>query len=163
MPTILLFKTYAIYPFTLHFLFLFCWPYSQLLSALHGFCSCCSFKYPKNYMQLEVQLTALRLTGLKEIEHFIVFVGEPKRRSFSSALSSVFRRAAPQTIRESQLEGSVPRPATYRWVMVVTLFYALSHYNMFQFFLIKIDQLSECSCVLDTWLVFWWYLVFYLR
>jgi len=34
---------------------------------------------------------------------------------------------------------------------------------MFQFYLIKIDQLSECSSVLDTWLVFWWYLVFYLR
>jgi len=65
-------------------------------------------------MHLELQLAALWLNGLKEIDLFIVFVGEPKRRSFSSALSSVFRRAPPQTIRESQLESSVPGPSNYR-------------------------------------------------
>ncbi|PSN55373.1 hypothetical protein C0J52_01825 [Blattella germanica] len=41
--------------------------------------------------------------------------GEPKRRSFSSALSSVFRRAPPQTIRESQLERTGPGPGNYRY------------------------------------------------
>jgi len=65
-------------------------------------------------MQLEVQLTALWLNGLIEIDLFIVFVGEPKRRSFTSTLSSVFRRAPPQTIRERQLESSVPGPTYYR-------------------------------------------------
>jgi len=48
MPTILLSKDYAVYPFTLHFSCLFCWPYSLSLSALHDFYSCCSFKYPKH-------------------------------------------------------------------------------------------------------------------
>jgi len=65
-------------------------------------------------MQLEMHLTALWLNGLIEIDLFIVFVGEPKRRSISSALSSVFRRAPPQTIKERQLESSVPGPANSR-------------------------------------------------
>ena len=34
--------------------------------------------------------------------------------------------------------------------MVVILFYVILCYNMFQFYLINIDQLSECSSVLDT-------------
>jgi len=39
---------------------------------------------------------------------FVHLIGEPKRRSFSSAFSSMFRRTPPQTIRESQFESSRP-------------------------------------------------------
>jgi len=36
MPTILLSEDYTVYLFTLHFLCLFCWPYSPSLSAAAG-------------------------------------------------------------------------------------------------------------------------------
>jgi len=65
--------------------------------------------------------------------------GDPKRRSLSSALSSVFRRTPPQTIRESQLESSVPGPATYRHSFLMSESAELRNIVM-------------CAVLLDEWL-----------
>lgn len=65
--------------------------------------------------------------------------GEPKRRSFSSALSSVFRRAPPQTIRESQLESSVPVPGNYSHSILLSETAELRNIVM-------------CAVLLDEWL-----------
>ncbi|KAJ9590796.1 hypothetical protein L9F63_016182, partial [Diploptera punctata] len=66
--------------------------------------------------------------------------GEPKRRSFSSAFSSVFRR--PQTIRENHLESAGSSPGNYRyWNRSVLMSESAEMRNVVM-----------CAVLLDEWL-----------
>jgi len=73
MTTILLSEDCTVYPFMLHFLCLFCWPYSPSLSALHGFGSCCRFKYPRNLDAAGVAACCIVVEWIKRDRPFYCF------------------------------------------------------------------------------------------